>query len=317
MIKQEMICLSPGMPAMNPAHLFWNCFGDSRTLRIMYDFTVKNNQAVHIAEFLLCNSFQETELPAFIDDDAAPQLLSVGPVRAVRDSGRPAANFWPEDSTCIAWLDQQPPKSVVYVAFGSLAIFNRRQFEELALGLELTGRPFLWVVRPDLTDGSNDDYPHGFRERVERRGRMVDWAPQQKVLAHPAIACFVSHCGWNSTTEGVGSGIPMLCWPYFADQFLNEAYVCDLWRVGLRLSRDESGIVSREQMRAKVEELIGDEELQSRVVSLGEMVRRRVCEGGLSHQNLNKFADAMKEQSSPAVAGASQAAAAAAYNALR
>lgn len=304
--RQEMICLSPGMPAMNTAHLYWNCFGDSKTLEIMYDLSVKNNRTVGFANFLLCNSFHEIELPAIFTN--APKLLSVGPIRADRRLGKPAANFWPEDSTCTAWLDEQPPNSVVYVAFGSLAIFNRRQFEELALGLELTGRPFLWVVRPDLTDSSNDAYPHGFRERVlAKQGRIAGWAPQQKVLAHPSIACFVSHCGWNSTTEGVGSGIPVLCWPYFADQFLNESYICDLWRVGLRLTPDESGIISRKQIKSMVEELLGDEELRARALSLKEMVRESVSKGGSSYENLNTFSEAMKGENP--VTGASQAAA--------
>ncbi|KAK1352353.1 hypothetical protein POM88_053292 [Heracleum sosnowskyi] len=74
---------------------------------------------------------------------------------------------------------------------------------------------------------------------------MVSWTPQVKVLRHPSIACFLSHCGWNSTSEGVSNGVPFLCWPYFADQFLNQTYICDVWKVGLRCDKDETGIVSK------------------------------------------------------------------------
>ena len=41
---------------------------------------------------------------------------------------------------------------------------------KLALGHELCNRPFLWVVRPDITTGANDAYPEGFQERVSTRG---------------------------------------------------------------------------------------------------------------------------------------------------
>ncbi|OMO75763.1 UDP-glucuronosyl/UDP-glucosyltransferase [Corchorus olitorius] len=91
-----------------------------------------------------------------------------------------AGSFWPEDEICQKWLDQQPPGSVIYVAFGS--------FTELALGLELSNRPFLWVVRPDITKGIESDelYPKGFKERVGSRGKMVgNWAPQRDQYISP------------------------------------------------------------------------------------------------------------------------------------
>ncbi|KAK6117420.1 hypothetical protein DH2020_048829 [Rehmannia glutinosa] len=87
---------------------------------------------------------------------------------------------------------------------------TRTQFEELALGLELTNRPFLWVVRQDIAADMDEAYPKGFKDSVHNRGRMVSWAPQQQVLSHPSVACFVSHCGWNSAIEGVSNGVPFV-----------------------------------------------------------------------------------------------------------
>jgi len=40
------------------------------------------------------------------------------------------------------------------------------------------------------------------------KGKIVGWTPQLMVLNHPSIACFFSHCGWNSSTEGLSSGVP-------------------------------------------------------------------------------------------------------------
>ncbi|CAL0299066.1 unnamed protein product [Lupinus luteus] len=75
-------------------------------------------------------------------------------------------NFWPQDVTCLKWLDEQSPRSVIYVAFGSFTTFDTRQFQELCLGLELCNRPFLWVVQPDIKEGIKHAYPEGFEERI-------------------------------------------------------------------------------------------------------------------------------------------------------
>ncbi|XP_042452738.1 UDP-glycosyltransferase 83A1-like [Zingiber officinale] len=152
--------------------------------------------------------------------------------------------------------------------------------QQLALGLEVTDRPFLWVVQPDLAVDSADASSDDFKDRVRNRGMMVAWAPQQKVLTHPSVGCFVSHCGWNSTLEGVRNGKLFLCWPYFADQFLNHSYICGHWKVGLILMSDESGIVKHEQLKSKVEELLGDAEMSARASSLKEKAQRNTDQGG-------------------------------------
>ncbi|KAI3713134.1 hypothetical protein L1987_71706 [Smallanthus sonchifolius] len=124
-------------------------------------------------------------------------------------------------------------------------------------------------------------YPDGYMDRVGSRGRIVSWAPQQKVLAHPSVACFMSHCGWNSTLEGVTNGVPFLCWPYFSDQFHNATYVCDIWRTGLGLEKDEEGIITRGEIKSKVERLLGDETYKVKALDIKEkmpLIGLTLCE---------------------------------------
>ncbi|XP_077223196.1 UDP-glycosyltransferase 83A1-like isoform X1 [Tasmannia lanceolata] len=292
--KYEIIKLSPTMPEMNTAHFVWHCVGDLDTQQTIFQCMIQTNQAMKGVEWLLCNSFYELEPSSF---DLVPKMLPIGPLLAGNRHGQPVGNFWPEDSTSLSWLDKHPPHSVIYVAFGSFTVFDHRQFHELALGLELSGRPFLWVVRPDLTGGPNrptDAYPDGFLERVADRGRMVGWSPQQKVLAHTSLACFVTHCGWNSTMEGLTNGVPLLCWPYFADQFLNRSYISDVWKVGLGLNQDSDGIISKEEIKKKLEELLSDGGIRTRASELKEMAKKSVSEGGASSRNFNDFVEWIK-----------------------
>lgn len=283
-----MIQLYPNTdtPALHPNKFLWVCLGDFTTQKIIFEYAQRNIEAIAKAKWLICNTTFNLE-PATLR--LVPEILPIGPV-SVADQDLPGS-FWPEDATCLKWLDQQAKGSVIYVAFGSFTIFDATQFQELALGLELLNRPFLWVVRPDITEGTESDnvYPKGFKERVAGRGRMVGWAPQRVVLAHPSIACFISHCGWNSTIEGVSNGIPFLCWPYFADQFVNESYICEIWKIGLNFKRDERDIISREEIRNKVEQLVGDEGFKARNHELKELVLNSVCEGGSSDRIFNNF----------------------------
>ncbi|GJR56509.1 UDP-glycosyltransferase 83A1-like protein [Tanacetum coccineum] len=235
-LSDQIIQLSETVPSIKPENLGWACFPDVATIEAAFQLVVEAEEASRMTDWFICNSTTELESAAF---SLYPKLLPIGPLLASNRLADQTGHFWQEDSTCLAWLDQQPPSSVIYIAFGSFTIFNQTQFQELALGLELSNRRFLWVVRPGMTKETTTAYPDGFIERVSSRGRIVSWAPQQKVLAHPSIACFTSHCGWNSTIEGVTNGLPFLCWPYFADQFHNETYICDIWKTGFGFSKNE------------------------------------------------------------------------------
>ncbi|WVZ15482.1 hypothetical protein V8G54_013048 [Vigna mungo] len=166
--------------------------------------------------------------------------------------------------------------------------FDQNQFNELALGLALINKPFLWVIRDD----SKMKYPHEFKGH---KGKIISWAPQQKVLSHPAIACFVTHYGWNSTIEGLSNGVSFLCWPYFGDQIQNKKYICDELKVGLSFDKDENGVVSCKEVKLKVEQLLSNENIKSRSLELKEKVMNNIVKGGASLENLNRFVKWLKE----------------------
>ena len=290
-LNDELICVSKGIPVLSSNSLPWQWPIDLKIQESVFRLYLTSIQIMDSSKWLLCNCVYELDSSAC---DLIHNLLPIGPLLASSDPGHYAANFWPEDSTCIGWLDKQPAGSVIYVAFGSFTILTQHQFNELALGIELVGRPFLWVVRSDFTDESAAEYPDGFIERVADHGKIVSWAPQEEVLAHPSVACFFSHCGWNSTMGGIGMGVPFLCWPYLGDQFHNQSYICEKWKVGLGLNPDKNGFISRHEIKMKIEKLVSDDGIKANAEKLKEMARKSVSEGGSSYKNFKTFIEAMK-----------------------
>ncbi|KAK1643947.1 hypothetical protein QYE76_061752 [Lolium multiflorum] len=290
--REETLQLGPGMPPLHTSLLSWNNSGAPEGQHIIFDLVCRNNKLNDLAEIVVCNSFQEAEAGAF---KLFPNILPIGPLFADSKFQKPVGSFLREDQRCLKWLDARPDGSVVYVAFGSMAIFDPRQFQELAEGLELTGRPFLWVVRPDFTAGLSKEWLDDFRQRVAGAGMIVSWCSQQQVLAHRAVACFVSHCGWNSTLEASRNGVPVLCWPYFCDQFLDRSYITDVWRTGLAVSPGEDGVVAKEEVRSKVEKIISDPGFRKRAGWLKDAASECVGDGGSSYNNFTRFVDLLSE----------------------
>ncbi|KAI4979429.1 hypothetical protein ZWY2020_016182 [Hordeum vulgare] len=82
----------------------------------------------------------------------------VEPRAIIRTGAAPVAGDAPR-AACLDWLDRQPPKSVIFVSFGSGGSLPTEQMQELALGLELSGQRFLWVVRSPRDEGAvNTNY---------------------------------------------------------------------------------------------------------------------------------------------------------------
>ncbi|GAV57503.1 UDPGT domain-containing protein, partial [Cephalotus follicularis] len=286
--ENEKIQVSSNLPAVDAAELLWNCLPDVFMRKAAFEYALTVHQTVKLCNWVLCNWFHELEPSA---ENVAPNILPIGPLLA---KGQPAGNFWMEDYSCLSWLDRQPAGSVIYAAFGSTSKFSHHQFKELALGLQLAGRPFLCVVRPDFTDELCRSYLDEFTEKLGNLGRIVGWAPQEMVLAHPSVACFMTHCGWNSSIEGLSMGVPQLCWPYFADQLYNKTCICEGWVTGLWLKPNEDGIVSRHEIKEKMDELLSNEGIRANALKLKQLAQKSVSQGGSSSKNLEDFVQQIK-----------------------
>nr|WIW42656.1 UDP-glycosyltransferase [Nicotiana tabacum] len=143
--------------------------------------------------------------------------------------------------------------------------------------------------------------PNGFLEKVGDKGKIVQWCPQEQVLVHPSVACFVTHCGWNSTMEALSSGMPILAFPQWGDQVTDAKYLVDVFKVGLRLCRGEAEnrIIPREEVEKCVREVISGPkaaEMKDNALKWKKAAEEAVADGGSSERNLQAFVDYVRSE---------------------
>ncbi|MBA0846047.1 hypothetical protein Goarm_022423 [Gossypium armourianum] len=185
---------------------------------------------------------------------------------------------------CLQWLDRQPSNSVLYVSMGSFLSVSNVQMEEITAGLQDSGVRFLLVAR----EGSWK-LKHGYGGE----GLVVPWCDQLRVLCHPSIGGFWSHCGWNSVKEGIFAGTPFLTFPLFADQNLNSKLIVEDWKIGWRIKKHQfttRGEIS--SLVTKLMDLESDDEvkqMRARAKELQKECLQAIERHGSSESNINSF----------------------------
>ncbi|KAK1358904.1 Glycosyltransferase [Heracleum sosnowskyi] len=253
---------------------------------------------------VIVNSFYELE-PEYVDhyrNVLNRRAWHIGPLslcnRSLEEKAQRGKQAAISEDDCLKWLDSKSPNSVLYVCFGSISKIPTEQLHEIAMGLEASGQQFIWVVRKGTNDKETEDWmPEGFEERMIGKGLIIrGWAPQVMILDHGAVGGFVTHCGWNSTLEGIAAGVPMVTWPSFAEQFYNEKLITDVLRIGVSVGAKEwvagtgGGNIKRDAVETAVRSIIVGEEAKerrNRCKGLKEMAKKAVEEGGSSYSDLN------------------------------
>ncbi|KAF8021998.1 hypothetical protein BT93_G2203 [Corymbia citriodora subsp. variegata] len=247
--------------------------------QLLHDMT----EGIKDSSGVILNTFEDLE-------EISSRNFPIGPFHKCGPSS--SGSLLAEDRSCISWLDEQAPNSVVYVSFGSIATVGESEFSEIALGLADSQQPFLWVVRPGSVGGSEllEKLPSCFLEALEERGKIVKWAPQQEVLAHRAVGAFWTHNGWNSTLESISEGVPMICMPCFSDQKVNARFVSDVWGVGVHLNNGLERRKIAEAIRKLLVEKEG-EEVRERAAQFKEKANSCLRQGGSSFRSLDGLAN--------------------------
>ncbi|CAA7019126.1 unnamed protein product [Microthlaspi erraticum] len=303
--------------------------GAFEKLANMDDVREKMREAESEAFGVIVNSFQELE-PGYAEaysEAIKKKVWFVGPVSLCNDrmvdlfDRGNNGNIAISETECLKFLNSMRPRSVLYVCLGSLCRLIPDQLIELGLGLEESGKPFIWVIKTEekyMNELKEWLKREKFEERVRGRGIVIKgWSPQAMILSHGSTGGFLTHCGWNSTIEGICFGVPMITWPLFAEQFLNEKLVVEVLKIGVRVGveipvrwgdEEKVGVLVKKQSVVKAIKLLMVEDCQRgdgedensefvrRIQELAVMARKAVEEGGSSSTNVSVLIQDILEQ---------------------
>ncbi|KAL2544529.1 UDP-glycosyltransferase 74F2 [Forsythia ovata] len=303
LLETEKFVNIPGLPVLEPSDLpsFVYVHG---SYPASFEMILNQFQNLEKADWILVNTFHKLEqevidwmakfLPVKAIGPTIPSMYLDKRLQDDKDYG--LSVFKPITDVCMKWLNERASTSVVYVSFGSMAELGAEQMEELAHGLKTSNKYFLWVVR----SSEEAKLPKNFSEETSKKGLIVSWCPQLEVLAHEAIGCFITHCGWNSTLEALSLGVPMVAMPQWTDQSTNAKFVKNVWKMGIKTRQDENGLVEQTEIARCINHVMeGDkgEEIRKNAKKWKEIAREAVDEEGSSDKNIENFVSSLMNPS--------------------
>ncbi|XP_047257228.1 gallate 1-beta-glucosyltransferase 84A24 [Capsicum annuum] len=258
---------------------------------------------------ILMDSFQELEDEVVVHMSKFCPIRTIGPLLfnepeiASPTDIHVSGDCMKIEEDCIEWLDSKPPSSVVYISFGSIAVPEQKQVDEIALGLLNSEVSFLWVMKPPPEYSAFQPVvlPDGFLEKVGGKGKIVKWCPQEQVLSHPSVAFFLTHCGWNSSMEAISTGVPIVAFPQWGDQVTNAKYLIDVFKMGIRLSRGAlaNRTVTSEEIENCLREATSKEskvaEMKENACKWKKIAKQAMAKSGSSDKNMQAFVDELKK----------------------
>ncbi len=263
---------------------------------VILNFVIESAKRAPKASSIIVHTFDalEQEVLDALSTSMFPRVYAIGPLQPLLNylPNDPLESIgyslWKEESECLHWLSSKAPNSVLYVNFGSITVITPQQLVEFGWGLANSKQLFLWIIRPDLVVGESGILPPEFESETKERGLIASWCPQEEVLNHHSVGGFLTHCGWNSTIESLCAGVPMLCWPFLADQQTNCKYICNEWGIGMEIKND----VKREEVEKIVRELMEGEKgkkMKKKAMEWKKLAEEATEPLGSSSINLNNF----------------------------
>ncbi|KAF7342305.1 Glycosyltransferase family 1 protein [Mycena venus] len=149
----------------------------------------------------------------------------------------------PQDVELKSFLDamrsKYGDKSALFISFGT--VFWPKRDDQLEVLVDtLIEKQFPFVLchpSPFAT------VPDALLEKIKTSGiaMATAWAPQQYILSHPVTGWFLTHCGHGGVFEALARGVPMICWPFEADQPIGAAILSQNLNVAFHLMEVRTG----------------------------------------------------------------------------
>uniref|UniRef100_A0A183C366 glucuronosyltransferase n=1 Tax=Globodera pallida TaxID=36090 RepID=A0A183C366_GLOPA len=181
-------------------------------------------------------------------------------------------------------LNNDTIRGIILISFGTNVDTDEpehTQLFEAVMGTTENFPDFLFILK--LSKGH--DLPI-------KRDNVVTatWVNQKEILGHPKTKAFVSHCGMNSVYESTFNDVPMVCVPFFGDQYYNSESLVRQ-HIALVVEREQGMDTLKKQLTVALTKALGLEESNGseehidlvRVKSIGAAIRdnnvgKTICE---------------------------------------
>ncbi|KAF5368679.1 hypothetical protein D9757_010227 [Collybiopsis confluens] len=265
--------------------------------------------------FCVSSSVYETEAIQVAKEwmkSMGKEWYTIGPL-SLPDSVPPTQAHDKKELSVINFLNEMQSKfgnkSVLFISFGT--IFWPAKPEKLWAILEeliAARKPFILAHTSPLAYVPNEKKQMILESGI---GMEMTWSPQEKILSHPATGWFITHGGWNSTQEALTHRVPVIYWPFSADQPYNAARTCQL-DAGFELIEVRTGEIgtrkpfrfekgshlpsftvsaAREEFRSLLQRIDGEEGrvVRSNFEHLGRLMDETWNDGCEAKENLELF----------------------------
>ncbi|XVE50158.1 hypothetical protein DITRI_Ditri01bG0139600 [Diplodiscus trichospermus] len=258
MSVEELVEVPPGFPSskvrikaeeISELLFLAEDFGSGLSFQDRISTSAKESDAI---AFRTCREIEGPFVDYYAEQVGKPVLLS-GPCL-------PETQTKQLEEKWVNWLSKFEPGSVVFCSFGSQSMLTntKQQFQELLLGFELSGLPFLAALSPPqgcLT--VEEAFPEGFEERVGGRGLVHGcWVPQELLLKHPSVGCFVNHCGYGAVWEFLLSDCQSVLIPEILDQIMNTRLMVEELKVAVEVERGKNREISKDSLSKAIKSVM-------------------------------------------------------------
>eukprot|EP00747_Dinoflagellata_sp_TGD_P115362 gnl/TRDRNA2_/TRDRNA2_172142_c0_seq1.p1 gnl/TRDRNA2_/TRDRNA2_172142_c0~~gnl/TRDRNA2_/TRDRNA2_172142_c0_seq1.p1 ORF type:complete len:490 (-),score=55.61 gnl/TRDRNA2_/TRDRNA2_172142_c0_seq1:111-1580(-) len=120
-------------------------------------------------------------------------------------------------------------KPLVYVAFGTVVKPIAEFIHRIVDALDGGSWNILWALPAEQQ--------HLLPRKLSDQWHVMSFTPQFSVLQSGLVGCFLSHCGHSSMTESLAQGVPLVCMPFFGDQFEWAVTVSQVLNAGLEVQK--------------------------------------------------------------------------------
>lgn len=236
---------------------------NAMTLMRLGDALAKENPALDPIPVFPSSNWMIEQQPEGKEYFSCPLLPLPMPIGGKLQVGRKALRNC-LDAELLDWLYSEESKDpVVYVAFGTIVKGFKGVVRRIQEALDGGSWRVLWALPKDLQSFLPENLP-------KDRWRVEHFVNQKDVLRCERVKLFLSHCGMNSTMESMASGVPMVCHPFFMDQYEWARTVRSNLRAGIEVHKFHS---DAKAIRGAIQEILDNPSYKANAMAVARRLR--------------------------------------------